>query len=229
MTAPGKTSSRGVEDEPPSHGNSGPGPDGASEIHPATREHQPDLGWITDPYDHHRKVGRPPGTAAPNYAWSLTAQVIAGFAPVAVSGSGRWPLDVAGAQRAADPDPETAVICLAASGGSPGPRLRLEGGIERGIADVVSKVGEGRAPDLGNDLEHRGTGVAGVHQCPGFGLADVAPACYQRTREAIQGPEPGVIRRVAGARCGDGAFVSVLHQSECGVGGHACCTPSVRV
>ena len=91
MTAPGKTSSRGVEDEPPSHGNSGPGPDGASEIHPATREHQPDLGWITDPYDHHRKVGRPPGTAAPDYAWSLMAQVIAGFVPVAVSGSGGGP------------------------------------------------------------------------------------------------------------------------------------------
>ena len=48
MTAPGKTSPRGVEDEPPPHGNSSPGPDGAPEIHPAAREHQPDLGWITD-------------------------------------------------------------------------------------------------------------------------------------------------------------------------------------
>jgi|HubBroStandDraft_6_1064221.scaffolds.fasta_scaffold82723_2 hypothetical protein len=35
MTAPGKTSSRAAEDEPPPHGNSSPGPDGASEIHPA--------------------------------------------------------------------------------------------------------------------------------------------------------------------------------------------------
>jgi hypothetical protein len=105
MTAPGKTSSRGVEDEPPPHGNSSPGPDGASEIHPAAMEHQPDLGWITDPYGHHREIGRPPCTAAPNYAGSLMAEVIAGFAPIVVSGSGRWPLGVAGAQRAADPDP----------------------------------------------------------------------------------------------------------------------------
>ena len=35
----------------------------------------------------------------------------------------RWPLGCGGAQRAADPNPETAVLCQAASGGSPGPRL----------------------------------------------------------------------------------------------------------
>ena len=67
MTAPGKTSSRGVEDESPPDGSSSPGPDGAPEIHPAAMEHQPDLGWITDPYGHHREIGRPPGTAAANY------------------------------------------------------------------------------------------------------------------------------------------------------------------
>ena len=50
MTAPGQTSSRGVEDEPPPHGTSSPGPDGAPETHPAALEHQPDLGWITHPH-----------------------------------------------------------------------------------------------------------------------------------------------------------------------------------
>jgi hypothetical protein len=76
MTAPGKTSSRGVEDESPPHGISSPGPDGASEIHPAAMEHQPGLGWITDPYGHYREIGKPPGTASRNYALSLMAQVI---------------------------------------------------------------------------------------------------------------------------------------------------------
>ncbi len=76
MTAPGKTSSRGVEDEPPPHGNSSPGPDGAPEIHPAAMEHQPDLGWITHPHGHYREIGKPHGTASRNYALSLTAQII---------------------------------------------------------------------------------------------------------------------------------------------------------
>lgn len=117
--------------------------------------------------------------------------------------------------------PRTAVLGQAASGSSPGPCLRLEGGIEWGAGDVVGEVGEGREPDLGNDFEHGGMGVAGVEQCLGFGLADVASSCYQRTREAIQGAEPGIIRCVAGADCGDGAFVGVLHQGERRVGGHA--------
>lgn len=40
-------------------------------------KHQPDLGWITDPYDHYRAiVSKPPGTASRNYALSLMAQVI---------------------------------------------------------------------------------------------------------------------------------------------------------
>src|ERR1017187_10399207 len=71
MTAPGKTSSRGVEDESLPHGISSPGPDGASEIHPAAMEHRPDLGWITDPYGHYREIGKPPSTASRNYALSL--------------------------------------------------------------------------------------------------------------------------------------------------------------
>ena len=73
-------------------------------------------------------------------------------------GGGRWVWRV----RSGRPirDPRTVTICLAASGGRPGPRLRLEGDIERGIADVVSEVGEGRAADLGNDLEDRGMGEA---------------------------------------------------------------------
>ena len=140
MTSPGKTSSRGVEDEPPPHGNSSPGPDGASEIHPAAMEHQPDLGWITDPYGHHREIGRPPGTAAPNYAWSLMAQVIAGFAPVAVSGSGRWPLGVAGAQRAADPDPGDPRSSVRRQ---PWPTSAARRRHRAGITDVVREIGEG--------------------------------------------------------------------------------------
>jgi hypothetical protein len=39
-------------------------------------EHQPDLGWITNPYGHDREVSKPPGTASRNYALSLMAQVI---------------------------------------------------------------------------------------------------------------------------------------------------------
>jgi hypothetical protein len=39
-------------------------------------KHQPDLGWITDPYDHYRAISKPPGTASRNYALSLMAQVI---------------------------------------------------------------------------------------------------------------------------------------------------------
>jgi len=116
MTSPGKTSSRGVEDEPPPHGNSSPR--AGRRVRDPPRRH----GASTGPCLNHRpvrpppEIGRPPGTAAPNYAWSLMAQVIAGFAPVAVSGSGRWPLGAAGAQRAADPDPGgPAVLCQAGS------------------------------------------------------------------------------------------------------------------
>jgi hypothetical protein len=39
-------------------------------------EHQPDLGWIPDPYGHYREISKPPGTASRNYALSLMAQVI---------------------------------------------------------------------------------------------------------------------------------------------------------
>ncbi len=36
-------------------------------------EHQPDLGWITDPYGHYREISTPPGAASLNYALSRMA------------------------------------------------------------------------------------------------------------------------------------------------------------